>query len=141
VDWHVTKSAYYLHNKLTDNGRLVSSPAMLEVAIPFRIGFLSLFATSDCLGSLTYGFGANYKLEAFSTANTDTFRTYVMGGIRFIDAKTWSAISGEKWGSTLPIVGLRNDVVLWRINRVSNLEFNAFWNPVQSSFALFYVHY
>ena len=113
VNYHTLYSLSELHNKITSNGRAVSSPIFLE----YQANNFSMFATTECMGQLTVGLLSTNRIYESKRNISSIF----VGGY-FIQTKKWAVEANvspywldisDKIGLT-PIIGIKNDFKIYK---------------------------
>jgi hypothetical protein len=118
VNYHTFLNLPNMHNKITDNGRLVLSPVFTE----YRTNDYDVFATTECMGQFTAGVAATQDL-----IRNYEHRLSIFEGVYFIQTKNWYkyANSPVYWVDLndsigfVPIIGIRDDQKLLRYDNIS----------------------
>ena len=120
ANYHIFANLPTLHNKITSNGRLVSSPIFAE----YQTKNFSTFATTECMGQFTVGL-----LSTNSIYESENNTTSIFVGGYFIQTQKWVEEANvipywidlsSKIGLA-PVVGIRND---FKIYKEKNFSFD-----------------
>lgn len=113
INYHIFYNLPELHNKITSNGRAVSSPIFAE----YQSKNFSTFVTTECMGQLTVGL-----LSASRVYESERNTSSIFVGGYFIQTKKWVVEANvnpywldvsDKIGLT-PIVGIKNDFKIYK---------------------------